>query len=348
MMQRFITVAIAILLATALSFRVTNVARPQHQRQKLQPLMSSSPNTQPQTKLQRPALWGDRVEYLDLSASKIDDSDNQVVTRTMPLFCLGRPVYPLCDSSLQVFEMKYRTMMFDCAKDDDTFGYIHSDSRSGGIAKYGVSCKIRDRILLEDGRQIISFDGVERFRVRKILKTLPYVLAEVEIAPDDAPSNEEEAKTLEFELYATLKYYFRLLKILKQETPEKKQKILLIPSIKKSRPSVPQLDETKRRSEFTFAVANLIQTERAQESQLLLQTRDVVKRLEAEKMIIEQAVQAVEKQMSSLDFITADMQECVRAQCFSREDDESDLLPPDVVQTEQEEEKDMWDMSNIQ
>lgn len=307
--------------------------------------MSSSPNTQPQPTFQRPALFSDRVEYLDLS-SKQEQSNPS--TRSIPLFCLGRPVFPLCDSSLQVFEMKYRTMMFDCAKDDDTFGYIHTDSRTGGIAKYGVSCKIKDRILLEDGRQIISFDGVERFRVRKILKTLPYVLAEVESAPDELPTNEEEAKKAEFELYANLKYYFRLLKILKQETPEQKQKILLIPAIKQSRPSVPQLDETKRRSDFSFAVANMIQTEQALQSQLLLQTTDVMKRLEAEKMIIDQAVVAVEEQMTQVEFLTTDMREGVKAQCFAIDDNEADLLPPDIVHAEEKEEEDIWDMSNIQ
>lgn len=53
------------------------------------------------------------------------------------------------------------------------------------IAKYGTACKIIERKLLEDGRQVIGFEGIGRFKVRKILKTLPYMLAEVEPNIDD-------------------------------------------------------------------------------------------------------------------------------------------------------------------
>lgn len=32
---------------------------------------------------------------------------------------------------LNIFEMRYRTMMFDVAKADDMFGYIHSNPMTG-------------------------------------------------------------------------------------------------------------------------------------------------------------------------------------------------------------------------
>jgi hypothetical protein len=155
------------------------------------------------------AFWSKPVEYVDLvSSSQLSDAENAV---ELPLFLLGGAFYPQGVSYLNVFEMKYRTMMFDISKKDDTFGYIHSDN--GKIASVGTLCKVKDRQLLDDGRQFISFEGVSRFRVRRILKTLPYILAEVELGlEDDTPIDSDEAIKLEQDAYDSLKYYMRLMK----------------------------------------------------------------------------------------------------------------------------------------
>jgi Lon protease-like protein len=129
----------------------------------------------------------------------------------IPLFVLGGAFYPQGVSYLNVFEMKYRTMMFDIGKGDDTFGYIHSEN--GQIAAMGTLCKVTNRELLEDGRQLIAFEGVSRFRVRRIIKTLPYIVAEVEPNIEDKiPSDMKEAIKLEQDAYDALKYYMRLMK----------------------------------------------------------------------------------------------------------------------------------------
>ena len=111
-----------------------------------------------------------------------------------------------------MFEMKYRTMMFDVANSDDMFGYIHSNPETGQIAAIGTLCKITDRQLLEDGRQYISLEGKSRFRVTKILKTLPYVLAEVDLDFSDQPVDEALADKIERQTYDALKYYIRLMR----------------------------------------------------------------------------------------------------------------------------------------
>merc|ERR1712070_318602 len=107
--------------------------------------------------------------------------------------------------------MKYRTMMFDVAQKDDIFGYIHTNPQNGAIAEIGTMCKITDRQLLDDGRQFIAVQGTGRFRVNKIIKTLPYVLAEVEPFDSDDEVAEEVVAPLENEVYNYLKYYLRLL-----------------------------------------------------------------------------------------------------------------------------------------
>lgn len=155
-------------------------------------------SSQPQSK----TLWSERVQYVDISATQLDESPT---ARPLPLFLLNGAFYPQGETYLNVFEMKYRTMMFDCANSDDMFGYIHTDGRTGAIASVGTICKITDRQLLEDGRQYIAVEGVGRFKVRKILKTLPYILAEVEPGlNDDVPSDIASAAGL----YLHISTYF--------------------------------------------------------------------------------------------------------------------------------------------
>ena len=60
------------------------------------------------------------MEYVDLTGGGLEESPT---ARNLPLFILGGAFYPQGTSYLNVFEMKYRTMMFDIAKSDDTFGY---------------------------------------------------------------------------------------------------------------------------------------------------------------------------------------------------------------------------------
>lgn len=87
-------------------------------------------------------LWNEKVQYVDLSASSLESSPT---ARSLPLFLLSGAFYPQGETFLNIFEMKYRTMMFDCANNDDMFGYIHTDSKTGSIASIGTLCKITDR-----------------------------------------------------------------------------------------------------------------------------------------------------------------------------------------------------------
>lgn len=289
------------------------------------------------------SLWSDRVEYVDLMAmDEIASPD----TRSMPLFLLSGTFYPSGTSFINVFEMKYRTMMFDCANSDDIFGYIQTD-RSGRIAKYGTMCKIVDRQLLEDGRQFIAFDGVGRFRVKKILKTLPYVLAEVEAnISDDQVFPFESAVDLERQVYNYLKYYIRLMKAL---NPRKE--LVISQVAKKTRPdptSPDSLNDSVRRTQFSFALANMIQMSQEKESQLILQTTSIIKRMQAQEQILTQACELVVEQLKKNGTFTDSELEDVRALSFNTSMDD-DILPPEVKDNlSQNAEKDEWDISNIE
>lgn len=254
-------------------------------------------------------LWKERVSYVDLSASEMEASPT---ARSLPLFLLGGAFYPQGQTLLHVFEMKYRTMMFDCSQADDMFGHIFVDQRTGQIASIGTLCKITDRELLEDGRQVITIDGVERFKVRKILKTLPYMLAEVEPAiADSMPDDLGAAMKLERSVWDVLKYYMRLMR-----SYEPNKAMVVSRATKRNRPNsrVPETpDEAlQRMCRFSFSLANMIQMTQPKEAQLLLQTTDVVKRLEAEKTILQTAADLIAEQLVKMGIITADVRDSIK------------------------------------
>ena len=275
------------------------------------------------------SLWRENVEYVELAAVSVEEPGAGTSIRELPLFVLGNPFYPKGSNYLNVFEMKYRTMMFDCANKDDRFGYIFSDP-SGQIGAYGTMCKIVDRELLEDGRQYIAFQGESRFKVRRILKTLPYVTAEVVVDIDDVnESRTEECAKLEHEVYNTLKYYVRLMK----EYPRTKN-MLITTAAKEYRPTEhTSVDDHERRSAFSFSLANMIQMGQPREGQLLLQTTSVYKRLEAERMILQSAVENVVDQLLKIDIITRERQMEIKSRSFDSYEDD-DILPADATADE--------------
>jgi len=162
-------------------------------------------------------LWREEIEYIsEASAIDVDAAAdaNDTTRQPLPLFILGNSFFPENDTRLQVFESKYRTMMADCASGDDKFGYIYEDIQKGQVANIGTLCKVVFREVLPDGRQKIRVKGLGRFKVRSILKTTPYVLADVDLNyVDDAITTESEdsARQLEMETWCALKYYIRLM-----------------------------------------------------------------------------------------------------------------------------------------
>ena len=287
------------------------------------------------------SLWRERVEFVDLSAQALTLSET---SRQLPLFLLGGAFFPEGLTVLNVFEMKYRTMMFDCANSDDTFGYFMVDGASGRIASVGTLVKITERRLMEDGRQLIQCKGIGRCRIRKILKTLPYVLAEVEpnVADEPPQGGDAAAAKLERETWDTLKYYMRLMR-----SYEPNKNMVVPASMKRNRPTRANELDSHRRTMFSFSLANMISMSQPSESQLLLQTTSVTKRLEAEKTILTQAAEGIAEQLIGLNVISASEKDGIKNRCMTSDDDE-DILPTEVVEQEVVEEKDPWDISNIE
>lgn len=103
----------------------------------------------------------------------------------------------------------------------------------------------------------------------------------------------------------------------------------------------------QRRSDFSFSLANMIQMASGRESQLLLQTRDVTKRLQAQKMILRQAVSIISEQAVKAGVVTDSALDEMRERSFYDEQD-ADILPVSSSVEELKAEKDEWDISNIE
>ena len=93
----------------------------------------------------------------------------------------------------------------------------------------------------------------------------------------------------------------------------------------------------------------MTQITRAQESQLVLQTNCVLKRLEAEKTILQQASKLVAEQLVNKVVLTDGEVDSIRERAyFGPLEDDGDILPADEISEEVQPEKDEWDLQNME
>lgn len=135
----------------------------------------------------------------------------------MPLFTLDDGLlFPSSSMPMHIFAMKFRSMINDLYTDKDSdfkmFGIVCSDGK-GGICEIGTGAEIIEREALPDGRQLINVVGRQRFKIVRILREEPYMVAEVEYGLDDrdVPSPDsiedlpEDIQALEREVFQLLK-----------------------------------------------------------------------------------------------------------------------------------------------
>ncbi|XP_077233744.1 uncharacterized protein LOC143876025 [Tasmannia lanceolata] len=116
----------------------------------------------------------------------------------LPLFPLPLVLFPGTILPLQIFEFRYRIMMHTLLQTDLRFGVIYSDSTTG-TADVGCVGEVVKHERLVDDRFFLICKGQERFRVVDLVRTKPYLVAEVTWL-EDRPSADPE---LDLELLAT-------------------------------------------------------------------------------------------------------------------------------------------------
>jgi Lon protease-like protein len=129
----------------------------------------------------------------------------------LPLFPLNTVLFPGMVLPLHIFEPRYRLMIGRCIQQNTPFGVvlIREGEEVGEPAQpyeIGTSAFITNVRRLPDGRMDIQTIGYERFRIRSVQQTSPYMVGLVEDYPlSDADS--PEIQTLAAGLAAGIRRY---------------------------------------------------------------------------------------------------------------------------------------------
>ncbi|EYU36744.1 hypothetical protein ABFS82_14G295700 [Erythranthe guttata] len=184
----------------------------------------------------------------------------------LPLFPLPLVLFPGAILPLQIFEFRYRMMMHTLLHTDLRFGVIYTDSATG-TADVGCVGEVIKHERLVDDRFFLICKGQERFRVTKLVRTKPYLVAEVTWLEDRPPSGEvEDLDTLANEVESYMKDVIRLSNRLNGK-PEKE---------------VQDLRRNLFPTPFSFFVGSTFEGA-PREQQALLELEDTAMRLKREK-----------------------------------------------------------------
>uniref|UniRef100_A0A0D9WZB3 Lon N-terminal domain-containing protein n=1 Tax=Leersia perrieri TaxID=77586 RepID=A0A0D9WZB3_9ORYZ len=104
------------------------------------------------------------------------ESDDGLVE--LPLFPLPLVLFPDATHALHIFEFRYRIMMHTVLQTDLRFGVVFAGSGgSGGAADVGCVGEVVKHERLADDRFFLICKGQERFRVARVVRTKPYLVA---------------------------------------------------------------------------------------------------------------------------------------------------------------------------
>lgn len=128
----------------------------------------------------------------------------------LPLFPLPLVLFPGAVLPLQIFEFRYRMMMHTLLQTDLRFGVIYADGATG-TADVGCVGEVVKHERLVDDRFFLICKGQERFRVTNLVRTKPYLVAQVAWLEDrPAPNPDRDLEVLASEVEAHMKDVIRL------------------------------------------------------------------------------------------------------------------------------------------
>lgn len=188
----------------------------------------------------------------------------------LPLFPLPLVLFPGAILPLQIFEFRYRIMMHTLLQTDLRFGVVYADSISpaGGAAAVGCVGEVVKHERLADDRFFLICKGQERFRITKIVRSKPYLMAAVDWL-EDKPSSDgapEDLEALADDVEGYMKDVIRLSNRLNGK-PEK---------------DIGDLRRNLFPTPFSFFVGSTFEGA-PREQQALLELEDTVARLKREK-----------------------------------------------------------------
>ncbi len=115
----------------------------------------------------------------------------------LPLFPLQTVLFPGRTLPLHIFEERYRSMIADCMEQDSPFGVVlikegHEVGEPAVPHPIGTTARIVQVDRLPDGRMNILTRGDKRFRITRVVREQPSVMALVEdIADEEGPTQND-------------------------------------------------------------------------------------------------------------------------------------------------------------
>ncbi|XP_062189558.1 uncharacterized protein LOC133892676 [Phragmites australis] len=196
------------------------------------------------------------------------ESDDGLVE--LPLFPLPLVLFPDATHALHIFEFRYRIMMHTVLQTDLRFGVVFAGSGSGGAAEVGCVGEVVKHERLADDRFFLICKGQQRFRVARVVRTEPYIVAAVQWLEDrppvGPPAPGEDAEALAADVEALMRDVIRIANRLNGK-PEKE---------------VGDLRRGLFPTPFSFYVGNTFEGA-PREQQALLELEDTAARLRRER-----------------------------------------------------------------
>jgi len=222
----------------------------------------------------------------------IEDSSNVI---TIPIFPLiDSSCFPGSEIPLNIFVMKFRSMFNDIQGNDPKLFGVCMSKDDNKIVEIGTLCENLQQKLLPDGRQILTNICRQRFRVRKILQSEPYMIVEAEypildkdIDIKDITELPESLCNLENEVFQTLKDVFNLTNKLGELQNLNGKSIEISDVVQRLSPQS-HLFRLQYATDFSFAICDSLGTS-SNVRQLLLETETVEKRLLVLKKLLRSA-----------------------------------------------------------
>jgi Lon protease-like protein len=113
----------------------------------------------------------------------------------IPLFPLGVVLMPAMPLPLHIFEERYKIMIGECLEEDKEFGIVYFSGND--ISQVGCGARIEKVLKVYDNGELdILTIGRERFFIKKIDDTKPYLEADVVFFDDDPMSQDSELMKL--------------------------------------------------------------------------------------------------------------------------------------------------------
>ncbi|GER42485.1 ATP-dependent protease La (LON) domain protein [Striga asiatica] len=129
----------------------------------------------------------------------------------LPLFPLPSVLFPGAALPIYIFDFQYRMMVHTLLDTDLRFGAIYADASASGAADVGCVGEVVRHERLADDRFFLVCKGQERFRVTRLVRTKPYLVAEVTWL-EDRPSDDggHDLNKLAVEVETHMKEVIRL------------------------------------------------------------------------------------------------------------------------------------------